>query len=107
MTNSEYDLQVALKALEENKLKDRAKTFIEDIKDYDKDALNLLTRKQYQFLHAISRKFDKTKGYDIKIFFNKINQLTSDISDFSNADSQSKHVATQIKSLVDQELARL
>lgn len=53
MTNAEINLQVAVKALNEGKLKDSAKDFIEDIKDYDKYDLKRLTKKQYQFLNDI------------------------------------------------------
>ena len=108
MTNAEYDLQIAKKALIENKLTDSQKAFIEDIKNYDKDALNGLSGKQYQFLHGISKKFDTTKGsmQDIKIYFDKIGELTTDIMNNSYADAQAKIVATEIQKLVVNELAR-
>lgn len=61
MTNAEINLTIAVKALEANKLTGSAKSFIEDIKDYDKRDLRKLTKKQYQFLNDISNQhFDGT-----------------------------------------------
>ena len=53
MTNAEINLEVAVKALEEGKLKGTAQSFIEDIKDYNKYQLKKLTKKQYLFLNDI------------------------------------------------------
>jgi len=57
MTNAEINLEVAVKALEEGKLKSSAANFIESIKDYDKNDLRKLTRKQYSFLNSIYNQF--------------------------------------------------
>jgi hypothetical protein len=53
MTNAEINLEVAVKALTDGKLKGSAKQFIESIKDYDKYDLRKLSKKQYQFLNDI------------------------------------------------------
>ena len=53
MTNAEINLQVAVKALEEGKLKGSARDFIESIKDYDKKELKNLSAAQYKFLASI------------------------------------------------------
>lgn len=53
MTNAEINLNVSVKALEEGKLTGSAKSFIEDIKDYDKKDLRKLTHNQYKFLQSI------------------------------------------------------
>jgi hypothetical protein len=53
MTNAQINLAIAVKALEEGKLKGSAKSFIEDIKDYDNKDLSKLTKKQYKFLNDI------------------------------------------------------
>lgn len=57
MTNIEIDLQVAVKALEAGLLKGSSKSFIEDIKDYDKYDLKKMSKKQYLFLNSIYRAF--------------------------------------------------
>lgn len=57
MTNAEINLEVAVKALNENKLSASAKSFIESIKDYDKHDLRKLSKKQYQFLNDIYKKY--------------------------------------------------
>jgi hypothetical protein len=53
MTNVEMNLEVAVKALKEGKLKGSAVSFIEDIKDFDKKQLKKLSSKQYHFLNDI------------------------------------------------------
>lgn len=53
MTNAEINLEVAIKALNAGMLAGSSKSFIEDIKDYDKHDLKKLTKKQYQFLNSI------------------------------------------------------
>lgn len=58
MTNAEINLGVAVKALEEGKLKGAAKSFIFSIKDYNKKDLKGLTGKQYQFLNSIYKQFN-------------------------------------------------
>ena len=57
MTNAEINLEVAVKALEDGKLKGSAKDFIEDIKDFSKKDLRGLSKKQYQFLNSIYHQF--------------------------------------------------
>lgn len=54
MTNSQINLDIAVKALEAGKLTGTAKSFIEDIQDYSKKQLNNLTSKQYKFLRDIA-----------------------------------------------------
>ena len=53
MTNAEINLETAVKALNEGKLKGSAQSFIESIKDYNKYQLKKLTKKQYSFLNDI------------------------------------------------------
>lgn len=57
MTNAEINLEVAVKALNENKLTGAAKNFVESIKDYDKYDLKNLSPKQYKFLADIYRHY--------------------------------------------------
>lgn len=57
MTNAEINLEVAVKALENNELKGSTKSFIEYIKDYDKKDLRKLSAKQYKFLNDIYNQF--------------------------------------------------
>ena len=58
MTNAEINLEVAVKALNAGKLTGSARSFIEDIKDYDKHDLKMLSKKQYQFLNNIYKQFN-------------------------------------------------
>lgn len=55
MTNAQIDLQTAVKALNEQKLKGSAASFIESIKDYSKQELKKLSQKQYKFLRDIAK----------------------------------------------------
>lgn len=56
MTNAEIHLEVAVKALNDGKLTGSAKSFIENIKDYNKKDLKNLTSNQYKFLRDISNR---------------------------------------------------
>lgn len=57
MTNTEINLDVAVKALEAGKLNDFEAKFVESIKDYDKHDLKKLNKKQYDVLQSIYKKF--------------------------------------------------
>lgn len=57
MTNGEINLEVAVKALEAGKLNSFEAQFVESIKDYDKHDLKKLSRKQYDVLQSIYKKF--------------------------------------------------
>lgn len=56
MTNNEISLEFAVKALESGKLNPFETKFVESIKDYDKNDLKKLSRKQYDVLQNISKK---------------------------------------------------
>jgi hypothetical protein len=56
MTNNEISLEFAVKALESGKLNSFETKFVESIKDYDKNDLKKLSRKQYDILQSISKK---------------------------------------------------
>lgn len=57
MTNGEINLEIAVKALEAGKLNSFETTFVESIRDYDKHDLKNLSRKQYDVLQSIYKKF--------------------------------------------------
>jgi hypothetical protein len=57
MTNGEINLQIAKKALEAGKLNDFESKFVESVKDYDKYDLKKLSKKQYDILQNIYKKF--------------------------------------------------
>jgi hypothetical protein len=57
MTNCEINLSVAIKALDAGKLNYFESNFVKSIKDYDKYDLKKLTRKQYDVLQSIYKKF--------------------------------------------------
>jgi hypothetical protein len=57
MTNGEINLDIAIKALEAGKLNSFESSFVESIKDYDKYDLKNLSRKQYDVLQSIYKKF--------------------------------------------------
>jgi len=59
MTNAEINLEVAIKALEAGKLNSFETQFVESIKDYDKHDLKKLSRKQYDVMQSIYKKFYK------------------------------------------------
>ena len=63
MTNAEINLNIAVQALKDGKLKGAATSFIEDIKDYDKRDLKRLTKNQYKFLNDTYR--DHEASYEI------------------------------------------
>lgn len=63
MTNAEINLNIAVQALKDGKLKGAAASFIEDIKDYDKRDLKRLTKNQYKFLNDTYR--DHEASYEI------------------------------------------
>lgn len=56
MTNAERNLAIAVWGLENDKIKSQsARSFISDIKDFDKRDLKKLSSKQYSFLSDISK----------------------------------------------------
>ena len=56
MTNSEINLNCALKALKEGRLTAYEAEFVNSIKDYTKKELRNLSSKQYKLLREISNK---------------------------------------------------
>ena len=57
MTNGEINLDIAIKALNAGKLNDFEAKFVESIKDYDKYDLKKLSKRQYDVLQSIYKKF--------------------------------------------------
>lgn len=57
MTNTEINLNVAVKALEQNLLNSFEKQFVESIKHYTKKDLRGLSSKQYNVLNSICNKY--------------------------------------------------
>lgn len=55
MTNGEINLQIAVRALEQNLLQEKEKGFIESIKDYTKKDLQKM--KNYSWLQDIARRY--------------------------------------------------
>lgn len=58
MTNAEINLQIAVKALDEDKLTGSARNFIQQIRNYDKADLKRLTPAQYKFLKDIVKRIE-------------------------------------------------
>ena len=57
MTNGEINLNIAIKALNAGKLDEFETQFVESIKDYDKYDLKKLSKRQYDVLQSIYKKF--------------------------------------------------
>ena len=57
MTNNEINLEVAVKALKAEKLNGFESEFVKSIEDYDKYDLKTLSRKQYDVLQSIYKKY--------------------------------------------------
>jgi hypothetical protein len=57
MTNSEINLDVAVKALNAGKLNSFEISFVKSIKDYNKHDLKKLSKRQYDVLRAIYNAF--------------------------------------------------
>ena len=58
MTNAEINQAEAIKALEQGKLSDWEKGFVESIRNHSKKQLKALTSKQYDTLRTLAAKAD-------------------------------------------------